>query len=106
MLGLTAARETLDDDHAAPLQLPFCRHGRAWPGHPRLFLLQLLLKRVLDASGLYRFVWHRALFDLVELLPLVGAIEDRLTVLAGLGSWAMEDFTGLGICRRRRYARI
>jgi len=40
------------------------------------FLLQILLKRVLDACGLYRFLWHRALFDLaiyVILFSLVTA---------------------------------
>jgi protein AaeX len=28
------------------------------------FVLQLAIKRLLDGYGVYRFVWHRALFDL------------------------------------------
>jgi len=38
------------------------------------FLLQLLLKRVLDACGLYRFLWHRALFDLAIYVILLGLV--------------------------------
>ena len=38
------------------------------------FLLQILLKRVLDACGLYRFLWHRALFDLAIYIILLGLV--------------------------------
>jgi hypothetical protein len=38
------------------------------------FLLQILLKRVLDACGLYRFLWHRALFDLAIYVILLGLV--------------------------------
>jgi protein AaeX len=38
------------------------------------FLLQLLLRRVLDACGLYRFLWHRALFDLAIYVILLGLV--------------------------------
>ena len=40
------------------------------------FVLQLAIKRFLEAYGIYRFVWHRALFDLaiyVNLLAVVTA---------------------------------
>ena len=38
------------------------------------FLLQILLKRMLDACGLYRFLWHRALFDLAIYVILLGLV--------------------------------
>jgi protein AaeX len=38
------------------------------------FLLQILLKRVLDACGMYRFLWHRALFDLAIYVILLGLV--------------------------------
>lgn len=38
------------------------------------FLVQILLKRVLDACGLYRFLWHRALFDLAIYVILLGLV--------------------------------
>jgi protein AaeX len=38
------------------------------------FLLQIVLKRVLDACGLYRFLWHRALFDLAIYVILLGVV--------------------------------
>jgi protein AaeX len=38
------------------------------------FLFQILLKRVLDACGLYRFLWHRALFDLAIYVILLGLV--------------------------------
>jgi protein AaeX len=38
------------------------------------FLLQVLLRRVLDACGLYRFLWHRALFDLAIYVILLGLV--------------------------------
>jgi protein AaeX len=38
------------------------------------FLLQLLLRRVLDVCGVYRFLWHRALFDLAIYVILLGLV--------------------------------
>ena len=38
------------------------------------FLLQVVIKRFLDASGFYRFVWHRALFDLAIYVILLGVV--------------------------------
>jgi hypothetical protein len=38
------------------------------------FLLQVVIKRLLDASGFYRFVWHRALFDLAIYVILLGVV--------------------------------
>jgi protein AaeX len=37
-------------------------------------LLQILIKRPLDAIGFYRFVWHRALFDLAIYVILLGVV--------------------------------
>jgi len=48
-------------------------------------VLQLAIKRLLDACGLYRFVWHRALFDLalyVILLAVVTAAAATILPLA------------------------
>jgi hypothetical protein len=38
------------------------------------FLLQVVIKRLLDAFGFYRLVWHRALFDLAIYVILVGVV--------------------------------
>jgi hypothetical protein len=39
------------------------------------FLLQIvLINRVLNACGFYRFVWHRALFDLAIFVILLGVV--------------------------------
>jgi protein AaeX len=38
------------------------------------FALQLALARLLDAYGLYRFVWHRALFDVAIYVILLGVV--------------------------------
>lgn len=38
------------------------------------FLLQLVIKRLLDACGFYRLVWHRPLFDLAIYVILLGAV--------------------------------
>jgi protein AaeX len=37
-------------------------------------LLQLVINRFLNACGFYRFVWHRALFDLAIYVILLGVI--------------------------------
>ena len=49
------------------------------------FALQLAVKRLLDAYGVYRFVWHRALFDIalyVILLAVVTAAASTILPLA------------------------
>jgi hypothetical protein len=38
------------------------------------FLLQLAVKRLFDRLGVYRFVWHRPLFDLAIYVILLGAV--------------------------------
>jgi hypothetical protein len=38
------------------------------------FLLQLGVKRLFDAAGIYRFVWHRPLFDLAIYVILLGVV--------------------------------
>ena len=37
-------------------------------------LLQLVIKRLFDATGFYRLVWHRALFDLAIYVILLGVV--------------------------------
>ena len=47
------------------------------------FVLSIPVRRVLGAIGFYRFVWHRALFDValyVILLGTVAALTRRLTL--------------------------
>jgi protein AaeX len=38
------------------------------------FLLQLAIKRLFDTLGVYRFVWHRPLFDLAIYVILLGVV--------------------------------
>ncbi|WP_342111129.1 DUF1656 domain-containing protein [Methylobacterium sp. SI9] len=38
------------------------------------FALSLLLRRLLAASGFYRLVWHRPLFDLALYVVLLGGV--------------------------------
>ena len=38
------------------------------------FVVQLGIKRLLDATGFYRFVWHRPLVDLAIYVILLAAI--------------------------------
>jgi protein AaeX len=38
------------------------------------FVFQLVIKRLLDACGVYRFVWHRALFDLAIYVIVLGVV--------------------------------
>jgi hypothetical protein len=37
-------------------------------------LLQILINRLLDASGFYRLIWHRALFDSAVYVILLGVV--------------------------------
>jgi len=43
--------------------------------------LSLPVRRLLDRSGLYRFVWHRGLFDIALVLTLWGAIAGLAAAL-------------------------
>jgi hypothetical protein len=45
------------------------------------FALQLAVKRLLDALGLYRFVWHRALFELALYVILLGVVTAAAAVI-------------------------
>jgi protein AaeX len=38
------------------------------------FVLQLAVKRLFASLGVYRFVWHRPLFDLAIYVILLGAV--------------------------------
>jgi protein AaeX len=38
------------------------------------FLLQVVIKRLLNAFGFYRWVWHRALLDLAIYVILLGVV--------------------------------
>jgi len=38
------------------------------------FVLQLAIGRLLEASGLYRFFWHRALFDVAIYVILLAVV--------------------------------
>ena len=38
------------------------------------FVLNALLRRILAWTGLYRFVWHRALFDAALYVVLLGGV--------------------------------
>jgi hypothetical protein len=38
------------------------------------FLLKVVIKRLLNAYGFYRLVWHPALFDLAIYVILLGAV--------------------------------
>jgi protein AaeX len=38
------------------------------------FLLQIVIKRLFNAYGFYRWIWHRALFDLAVYVILLGVV--------------------------------
>jgi hypothetical protein len=44
-------------------------------------LLSMLLRRLFAAAGLYRFIWHRPLFDLSLLVILTGLVSLGMTNL-------------------------
>jgi len=44
-------------------------------------LLSMLLRRLLAAAGIYRFIWHRPLFDLSLLVILTGLVSLGMTTL-------------------------
>jgi protein AaeX len=48
------------------------------------FLLQIALKRLLDVTHVYRFVWHRPLFDLALYVILLAAVTAAGTVVLPL----------------------
>jgi protein AaeX len=47
------------------------------------FLLELLLKRVLDACGFYRFLWHRPLVDAAMYVILLGVVTAVAASIVG-----------------------
>jgi hypothetical protein len=48
------------------------------------FIIQIEVKRLLDAYGVYRFVWHRALFDLAIYVILLGLVTAAASVISPL----------------------
>lgn len=48
------------------------------------FLLQVVIKRLLDAYGFYRLVWHRALFDLAIYIILLGVVTAAGSIILPL----------------------
>ena len=48
------------------------------------FVLHLTIKRLLNASGLYRFVWHRALLDVAIYVILLAAVTAAATTILTL----------------------
>ena len=49
--------------------------------------LTAILRRVLARIGLYRFVWHRPLFDLALLVMMVGAVNSLSSLLPTPSLW-------------------
>ena len=49
--------------------------------------LTALLRRTLQGAGLYRFVWHRPLFDLALLILMVGGVVSLSTHLPLAALW-------------------
>ena len=48
------------------------------------FLLQIAIKRLLNAWGFYRWTWHRALFDLAIYVILLGAVTAAAAIILPL----------------------
>ena len=48
------------------------------------FVLQVVIKRFLDACGVYRFVWHRPLFDLAMYVILLGVVTAAAAIILPL----------------------
>jgi hypothetical protein len=49
--------------------------------------LTAILRRVLARVGLYRFVWHRPLFDLALLVMMVGAVVSLSSIVPTSALW-------------------
>jgi hypothetical protein len=49
--------------------------------------LTALLRRVLAWAGVYRFVWHRPLFDLALLVMMVGAVVSLSSIVPTPALW-------------------
>jgi hypothetical protein len=47
-------------------------------------VLQVVIKRFLDACGVYRFVWHRPLFDLAMYVILLGVVTAAAAIILPL----------------------
>ena len=48
------------------------------------FVLQLAIGRLLEASGLYRFFWHRALLDVAVYVILLAVVTAAATTILPL----------------------
>ncbi|HEX3499265.1 MAG TPA: DUF1656 domain-containing protein [Stellaceae bacterium] len=49
--------------------------------------LTAILRRVLARVGLYRFVWHRPLFDLALLVMMIGAVNSLSSLVPTSSLW-------------------
>lgn len=49
--------------------------------------LTAILRRILARVGLYRFVWHRPLFDLALLVVMVGAVVSLSSIVPTSSLW-------------------
>lgn len=49
--------------------------------------LTAILRRVLARVGLYRFVWHRPLFDLALLVMMIGAVNSLSSLMPTSSLW-------------------
>jgi hypothetical protein len=49
------------------------------------FVLQLAIKRLLDAYSVYRFVWHRPLFDLATYVILLAVVTAAGAIILPVG---------------------
>jgi protein AaeX len=47
-------------------------------------VFQVAIKRLLDACGVYRFVWHRPLFDLAMYVILLGVVTAAAAIILPL----------------------
>ena len=44
------------------------------------FALYVSIKRLMDAYGVYRFIWHRALFELAVYVILLGVVTAAASI--------------------------
>jgi hypothetical protein len=52
--------------------------------------LTAILRRVLAWLGLYRFVWHRPLFDLALLVMMIGAVVSLSSIVPTSSLWPIR----------------
>jgi hypothetical protein len=48
------------------------------------------LRRILARAGIYRFVWHRPVFDLALLVMMVGAVVRLSSLLPTMSLWSIR----------------